>query len=485
MKKLVNIISNLKSTQLIGSTDVLIKNIVFDSREVSEDSLFVAQKGSMLDGHQYIEKAVGQGAIAVVCEELPKRIENGVCYIQVADSGKALGTIAAEFYDHPSEKLKLIGITGTNGKTTIVTLLFNLFRELGYKSGLLSTIENRIEDVVLPATHTTPDSVQINQMLAKMVASGVEYCFMEVSSHAAAQERIYGLHYRGGVFTNLTHDHLDYHPTFDAYLKAKKKFFDQLPATSFALSNTDDKRGEVMLQNTSAQKYSFGLRGVADFNTKIITNQFDGLELEIEKNQVWFKLIGKFNAYNLLAVYATAILLGEDKLRVLTKMSNMQPAEGRFEQIHAPNNITIIIDYAHTPDALDNVLNTIASIRTGNETLITLVGTGGNRDKTKRPIMAQIACNKSDKVLLTSDNPRDEDPDLIIEDMKMGLDVVQMRKVMSITNRKEAIKVALSIARSGDIILLAGKGHEKYQVIKGKNLPFDEKEIVKNALMNH
>lgn len=484
MKNLIDISGSLQVEQLIGSNDLLINEIIFDSRKAEKGSLFVAQSGTNVDGHQFIDLAIQQGAIAVVCEHIPDIINKSVCYIKVSDSKKALGILAAEFYDHPSTKLKLIGITGTNGKTTIVTLLHNLFIQLGYKAGLLSTIENKIGQECLASTHTTPDTIQLNQLLDKMVKANVELCFMEVSSHAVDQERIYGLHFSGGVFTNLSHDHLDYHLTFDEYLKAKKKFFDQLPSSSFALSNTDDKRGLIMLQNTKAKKYTYGLRGVADFNTKIITNQFEGLELEIDKQPVWFKLIGKFNAYNLLAVYATAVLIGEDKLKVLTLMSNMQAAEGRFDQIRSGNNINVIIDYAHTPDALENVLKTIASIRTGNEQLITVIGTGGNRDKLKRPIMAQIACNNSDRVILTSDNPRDEDPDQIIDDMKAGLDAVQLRKALSITNRKEAIKTALTFAKDGDIILVAGKGHEKYQIIKGEKLPFDEKEIVKQLLMN-
>lgn len=484
MKNLIDISGSLQIEQLIGSNDLLINEIIFDSRKVEKGSLFVAQSGTNVDGHQFIDLAIQQGAIAVVCEHIPDIINKSVCYIKVSDSKKALGILAAEFYDHPSTKLKLIGITGTNGKTTIVTLLHNLFSQLGYKTGLLSTIENKIGLECILSTHTTPDTIQLNQLLDKMVKANVELCFMEVSSHAVDQERIYGLHFSGGVFTNLSHDHLDYHLTFDEYLKAKKKFFDQLPSSSFALSNTDDKRGLIMLQNTKAKKYTYGLRGVADFNTKIITNQFEGLELEIDKQPVWFKLIGKFNAYNLLAVYATAVLLGEDKLKVLTLMSNMQAAEGRFDQIRSGNNINVIIDYAHTPDALENVLKTIASIRTGNEQLITVIGTGGNRDKLKRPIMAQIACNNSNRVILTSDNPRDEDPDQIIDDMKAGLDAVQLRKALSITNRREAIKTALTFAKEGDIILVAGKGHEKYQIIKGEKLPFDEKEIVKQLLMN-
>ncbi|PKP33817.1 MAG: UDP-N-acetylmuramoyl-L-alanyl-D-glutamate--2,6-diaminopimelate ligase [Bacteroidetes bacterium HGW-Bacteroidetes-17] len=484
MKNLIEISGSLQIEQLIGSNDLLINEIIFDSRKVEKGSLFVAQSGTNVDGHQFIDLAIQQGAVAVVCEQIPALINNSICYIQVQDSKKALGMLASEFYDHPSTKLKLIGITGTNGKTTIVTLLHNLFTQLGYKAGLLSTIENKIRQECLASTHTTPDTIQLNQLLDKMVKANVELCFMEVSSHAVDQERIHGLHFYGGVFTNLSHDHLDYHLTFDEYLKAKKKFFDQLSSSSFALSNTDDKRGLIMLQNTKAKKYTYGLRGVADFNTKIITNQFEGLELEIDKQPVWFKLIGKFNAYNLLAVYATAVLLGEDKLKVLTLMSDMQAAEGRFDQIRSGNNINVIIDYAHTPDALENVLKTIASIRTGNEQLITVIGTGGNRDKLKRPIMAQIACNNSDRVILTSDNPRDEDPDQIIDDMKAGLDAVQLRKALSITNRREAIKTALTFAKDGDIILVAGKGHEKYQIIKGEKLPFDEKEIVKQLLMN-
>ncbi len=484
MKKLKDIIVNLEIKKLIGSSGMMIQDIVFDSRKINEGSLFVAQIGTNVDGHDFIELAIQKGAKVIVCQILPENHDASVCYIQVEDSNKALGTLASEFYDNPSRKLKLVGVTGTNGKTTIVTLLYRLFKELGYKTGLLSTIENLIDGECIQATHTTPDTIQINQILDKMVKAGVSHAFMEVSSHAASQDRIFGLQFAGGVFTNLTHDHLDYHKTFDEYLSAKKKFFDYLPVASFALSNSDDKRGQVMLQNTKADRSTYGLRGVADFNTKIISNQFDGLELDIEQQSVWFKLIGKFNAYNILAVYASAILLGEDKLNVLTLMSNMQAAEGRFDQLQSKSNINVIIDYAHTPDALENVLNTIASIRTGNEQLITVVGTGGNRDKLKRPIMAQIACDNSDRVILTSDNPRDEDPDQIIEDMKAGLDAVQIRKVLSITKREEAIKTALILATSGDIVLLAGKGHEKYQVIKGQNLPFDEKEIVNQILMN-
>jgi UDP-N-acetylmuramoyl-L-alanyl-D-glutamate--2,6-diaminopimelate ligase len=484
LKKLTDIIANLKIEKSIGSLDLMIQNIAFDSRKVTKGSVFVAQIGTNADGHDFIELAIQKGATVVFCQHLPENLKDSVSYVQVADSNKALGILASEFYDNPSQKLNLIGVTGTNGKTTVVTMLYRLFNELGYKTGLLSTIENLIDGECIQATHTTPDTIQINQILDKMVQAGVDYAFMEVSSHAAAQDRIFGLHYRGGVFTNLTHDHLDYHKTFDDYLSAKKKFFDYLPASSFALSNTDDKRGQVILQNTKAHKSTYGLRGVADFNTKIVSNQFDGLELDIANQSVWFKLIGKFNAYNILAVYACAILLGEDQLNVLTLMSNMQPAEGRFEQLHSDSNINVIIDYAHTPDALENVLNTISSIRTGNEQLITVVGTGGNRDKLKRPIMAQIACDNSDRVILTSDNPRDEDPDQIIEDMKVGLNATQTRKVLSITKREEAIKTALTLATSDDIVLLAGKGHEKYQVIKGENLPFDEKQIVNQILMN-
>lgn len=484
MRKLTELLADIRILEQNGSSELDLRMIEFDSRKVKSNSMFIALVGTQVDGHNFIEKAILNGAIVILCQELPKKLDENICYLKVENTHFSLGMIASAFYNFPSKQLKLIGITGTNGKTTIASLLFNLYRDFGYKSGLLSTIENRIEEQILDATHTTPDAIQINELLSQMVEAGVEYCFMEVSSHAIDQGRIDGLNFSGGIFTNITHDHLDYHQSFDAYIKVKKKFFDCLPKNAFALTNLDDKRGHVMLQNTQAKKYTYGLNGIADFSCKIIENQFNGLQLSIEHQFIWFKLIGKFNAYNLLAIYATAVLLGEDKLETLAKLSNLETAEGRFEQIMTKSNITIIIDYAHTPDALKNVLETISSIRTGNEQLITVVGAGGNRDKAKRPIMAQIACSKSDRVLLTSDNPRFEDPDAIIEDMRAGVDVVFARKVLSISNRKEAIKTAIALAKPGDIILIAGKGHEKYQAIKGKKIPFDEKKIINEALMN-
>ena len=483
MKNINDILTAIEVVEAVGSANPDIKKIVFDSRLVEQGSLFVAVNGTQVDGHKFIEKAVQSGAVAVVCENFPSSISDHILYLKVKNSQLAMGFLVAEFFDHPSEKLKLVGVTGTNGKTTIASMLYRLFGNLGYKVGLLSTIENRINDKIIEATHTTPDVIQINQLLSRMAYEGVDYCFMEASSHAIDQERLSGLYFVGGVFTNLTHDHLDYHKDFKSYLTAKKKFFDELPADAFALTNMDDKNGLVMQQNTKAEKYSYGLRGVADFNCKIIENQFDGLQLQVEEQAVWFRLIGKFNAYNLMAVYATAVLLGEDKLDVLTQLSKIEAAEGRFEQLRSSEGIFIIIDYAHTPDALKNVLETIASIRSGNEQLITLLGAGGNRDKTKRPLMAKIACQKSDKVILTSDNPRDEEPAAIIEDMKAGLDPTEKRKVLSIVNRIEAIKTATAIANKGDIILLAGKGHEKYQIIAGGVIiPMDEKEIIKEVL---
>lgn len=483
MKNINDILTAIEIVESIGSANPAIKNIVFDSRLVEIGSLFVAVNGTQVNGHKFIEKAIQSGAVAILCEELPSNILDEILYLKVRNSQLAMGFLVAEFFDHPSEKLKLVGVTGTNGKTTIASMLFRLFNNLGYKVGLLSTIENRINDEIIEATHTTPDVVQINQLLSRMANEGVDYCFMEASSHAIDQNRVSGLHFAGGVFTNLTHDHLDYHKDFKSYLTAKKKFFDGLPVDAFALTNMDDKNGLLMQQNTKADKYSYGLRGVADFNCKIIENQFDGLQLQIEDQSVWFRLIGKFNAYNLMAVYATAVLLLEDKLEILTELSKIEAAEGRFEQLRSEEKISVIIDYAHTPDALKNVLETISSIRSGNEQLITLVGAGGNRDKTKRPLMAKVCCQKSDKVILTSDNPRDEDPNEIIEDMKAGLDPTEKRKVLSIVNRIEAIKTAVALAQKGDIILLAGKGHEKYQVLAGgKIIKLDEKKIINEVL---
>ncbi len=483
LRKLNDILYAVTIHKTVGSSNVEVSSIAFDSRCVVKDCVFVAQKGTQVDGHDYIHEAIKNGAIAIVCESLPEQLDSTVYYVQVADTKNALGIIAAEFYNQPSKNLKLVGVTGTNGKTTIVSLLYKLYKGLGYKVGLLSTIENVIDGQSVGATHTTADAIQNNKMLGQMVTADVDYCFMEVSSHSIDQGRISGLHFSGGIFTNLTHEHLDYHLTFNEYLKAKKKFFDLLPKPSFALTNTDDKNGKIMLQNTKAQKFTYGLRGISDFHCKIITNHFDGIELSIDQRSIWFRLIGEFNAYNIMAIYATAVLLGEDKLKVLTLLSNLNSADGRFDQIRSTNNTTVIIDYAHTPDALKNVLDTISSIRVGNEKLITVVGAGGDRDKTKRPIMAQIACDRSDQVILTSDNPRDEDPDLIIEDMKTGLDPMAKKKIISIVKREEAIKTAIALASADDIILLAGKGHEKYQIIKGKSYPLDEKRIVNEALM--
>ncbi len=476
MKYLSDIMEGLPFTELQGAADVEINAIVFDSRKVTPGCMFVAVKGTLVDGHDYMEQAVKDGAVAVVCEDLPGHTVNNADFIMVADSAVALGIIAANFYDRPSEKLKLVGVTGTNGKTTIATLLYKLFRELGYKCGLLSTVENQINGQVVAATHTTPDPIALNQLLSDMVTKGCDYCFMEVSSHAVAQHRIAGLTFAGGVFSNLTHDHLDYHKTFDNYIKAKKAFFDSLPKNAFALTNADDKNGSVMLQNTRAYRKSYALKSMADYRVKLLENEFSGLLLNVDGEDVWFKLVGTFNAYNLLAVYATALLLEQDKAHVLTALSKLTGAEGRFDYITSPDKIIGIVDYAHTPDAVQNVLSTIRDIRKGTEKVITIIGCGGDRDKAKRPVMARVACDWSDKVILTSDNPRSEDPDQIIRDMQAGVDAVNQRKTLSITDRREAIKTAVHLAQPGDIILLAGKGHEKYQDTNGIKSHFDDKE---------
>jgi len=461
-----------------GATNVAITKVFFDSRETVKNCLFVAVKGIQHDGHEYIQEAISRGAIAVVCEKMPKKTNGKVTYIKVKNSSVALGYIASNFYDNPSTQLKLIGVTGTNGKTTSVTLLFNLFKALGYKVGLLSTIKNRIDKEEIAPTHTTPDTLQINMLLKKMVDSKCTHCFMEVSSHAILQNRIAGIEFTGGVFTNITHEHLDYHKTFDEYINTKKQLFDSLSSKAFALINKDDKHGEIMLQNTKAIKKTFGMRSMADFKCKVIESQFSGLFLNMDGNEVWSKLIGGFNAYNLLVVYAIALLLKEDKLRVLTALSNLNPVEGRFECLKTGLEIIGVIDYAHTPDALKNVLHAINDIRTGNETLITVVGCGGDRDVQKRPIMAHIACEKSDQVILTSDNPRSEEPEAIIKEMQKGIEPMYSQKVLSIVDRREAIKTACTIAQPNDIILVAGKGHEKYQEIKGEKYPFDDKEVL-------
>ena len=481
MKYLSDILEGLAFTELQGSADTEISAVVFDSRKVIAGALFVAVRGTQVDGHDYIDKAIKMGAAAIICEDLPAHTASEADFFMVANSAKALGIVSSNFYDKPSAKLKLIGVTGTNGKTTIATLLYQLFRELGYKCGLLSTVENQINGQVIPATHTTPDPVALNMLLDEMVEKGCDYCFMEVSSHAVAQHRIEGLVFGGGIFTNLTHDHLDYHKTFAEYLKAKKAFFDGLPKSAFALTNADDKNGPVMLQNTIAHKKAYGLKNMADYRARILENQFGGLLLQVDNEDVWFKMVGTFNAYNLLAVYAAAMLMDQDRAKVLTILSKLKGAEGRFEYIVAKNKVIGIVDYAHTPDAVQNVLSTIHDIRKGNEKVITVIGCGGDRDKTKRPIMAKVACEWSDKVILTSDNPRTEDPAQIIRDMEEGVDPAFKRYALSIADRKEAIKTACHLARPGDIILLAGKGHEKYQEVKGVRSHFDDMEELTNV----
>jgi UDP-N-acetylmuramoyl-L-alanyl-D-glutamate--2,6-diaminopimelate ligase len=478
MATLKDILYQVSLEQVVGTTELYIAAIEFDSRKVAVNTLFIAVKGTISDGHQFIDKAIELGANAIVCDELPVDLKEGITYINVKDSAKALGIIASNFYYNPSKDLKLVGITGTNGKTTVATLLYKLFRELGYKVGLISTVENQINDVIIPSTHTTPDPIALNILLSDMVVKGCDYCFMEVSSHAIAQSRIEGLNFAGGIFTNITHDHLDFHKTFDNYIKAKKAFFDGLNKSAFALTNTDDKNGMVMLQNTAAHKKTYGLKSMTDFKAKIIENQFSGLHLDIDGEDVYFKLVGSFNASNLLAVYGAALLLDQDKTKVLTILSKLSGAEGRFDYMISPNRIIAIVDYAHTPDAIENVLSTVDNIRTKTEQVITVVGCGGDRDKTKRPIMAKTACDWSDKVILTSDNPRSEEPETIIKDMQAGVSPVNQKKVISITDRREAIRTACHLAKPGDIILVAGKGHEKYQDIKGVKSDFDDKKIL-------
>ena len=482
MKSLKDILYSVSIKKVLGSTDVEVDDICFDSRKAKPGFAFIAVRGTVVDGHKFIAQCVSNGVVAVICEELPAEIVTGVTYVEVENSAKSLGIIAANFYDRPSEKLKLVGITGTNGKTTIATLLFQLFRELGYKVGLLSTVQNHINDQIIPSTHTTPDPISLNILLNEMVHSGCDFCFMEVSSHAVAQYRIEGLQFAGGVFSNLTHDHLDFHLTFDAYLKAKKGFFDGLDRNAFVLTNVDDKNGKVMMQNTKAHQKTYGIKNNADFKSKVIENHFSGLLLDIDNKEVWFKMVGSFNAYNLLAVYAIASLLEQDREKVLTVLSSLGGAEGRFDHFISPAGVIGIVDYAHTPDAVQNVLSTVQDIRKGTEQVITIIGCGGDRDKAKRPVMAQVACDWSDKVILTSDNPRTEAAVDIIQEMEAGVSPTNKKKTISITDRKEAIRTACHLAKPGDIIVLAGKGHEKYQEINGVKFPFDDKQILTKLL---
>jgi UDP-N-acetylmuramoyl-L-alanyl-D-glutamate--2,6-diaminopimelate ligase len=465
-----------------GSTDVAIQKIEFDSRKVQENDVFVAIRGTVSDGHEFIEKAISLGAAAIVCDTLPEVIVANITYIQVKDTNSALAFIAANFYNNPSDKIRLVGVTGTNGKTTIASLLYQLYKKAGYKVGLLSTVKIMVDETEYKATHTTPDSLTINYYLNEMIAVGCEYCFMEVSSHGVHQKRTEGLHFEGGVFTNLSHDHLDYHPTFAEYRDVKKSFFDHLPKTAFALTNVDDKNGAVMLQNTSARKLTYALKSYADYRAQILENQLSGLLLKINDNEVWVKLIGTFNAYNLLAIYGTAIELGMDSLEALRLLSELESVSGRFQFIVSADKVTAIVDYAHTPDALENVLKTINDIRTNNEKLISVVGCGGDRDKTKRPIMANIASQMSDTVIFTSDNPRTENPATIISEMEKGVEPQNYKKTLSIEDRKQAIKTACQLANANDIILIAGKGHENYQEINGVRHHFDDMETVKELL---
>ena len=482
MRLLTDILYKAGLEEIIGTTNVAVSSITFDSRKVKKDSLFIAVKGTAVDGHNFITQAIETGAIAIVCEEIPTMQLENITYVKVKNANYALGIIAANFYDNPSQKLKLVGVTGTNGKTTTVTLLYNLFKSLGYTVGLLSTVKNKINNEELVATHTTPDAISLNELLNKMLEKGCQYVFMEVSSHAIVQHRVTGITFAGGVFTNITHDHLDYHKTFDEYIKAKKTFFDNLPEEAFALTNKDDANGMVMLQNTKATRVTYALKSPADHKCRIVENHLNGLLLNIDNKEVWVKLIGMFNAYNVLAVYSVAVLLKQDATNILTALSTLNSVEGRFQYLKSETGIIGIVDYAHTPDALKNVLETIKGIRTGNEQVVTLAGCGGDRDAAKRPIMAKIACQFSNKVILTSDNPRSEDPEEILNQMQKGIDPVDAKKTLRITDRKEAIKTACSLAKPGDIILIAGKGHEKYQEIKGVKHPFDDFEILKETL---
>jgi UDP-N-acetylmuramoyl-L-alanyl-D-glutamate--2,6-diaminopimelate ligase len=478
VNKLQSITKGITLVSTVGNHNPLIETIQFDSRNIQNHDVFVAVKGFQADGHQYIETAIHKGASVIVCETMPAVLSHQVTYVQVTDSAEALGIMASNYFDNPSEKLKLVGITGTNGKTTTVTLLHQLFIKLGYKAGLLSTIRNSIHTQVVEATHTTPDPVQLNMLLAEMVEAGCDYCFMEVSSHAAHQKRIAGLKFSGAVFSNITQDHLDYHQTFAEYIKAKKLFFDGLPADAFSLVNTDDKNGLVMQQNTKSAKYTYALKSMANFKGKVLEAHLDGMLVAFDGTEVWTRFIGGFNAYNLLAVYSVAILLKQDRLQVIKALSDLQPVDGRFQYIKSKSGKLAIVDYAHTPDALENVLNTIREIRESDNQIISVIGAGGNRDKTKRPLMAAITAKLSDKVILTSDNPRNEKPEDIIDDMQVGVLPPYNKKILVVTQRQEAIKVACMLAQPGDIILVAGKGHETYQEVQGVKHHFDDREVI-------
>ncbi|MCW1147282.1 UDP-N-acetylmuramoyl-L-alanyl-D-glutamate--2,6-diaminopimelate ligase [Flavobacterium lacisediminis] len=482
MKQLKDILYKVGIEAVHGATDITISKIEFDSRKIELNDVFVAIRGTLSDGHDYIEKALSLGAVAVICEEFPSVIVNGVTYIKVKDSNEALAFLAANYYENPSENIRLVGVTGTNGKTTIASLLYQLFKKAGFKVGLLSTVKIMVDEQEFKATHTTPDSLTINKFLDLMVQEGCEFCFMEVSSHGVHQKRTEALRFEGGVFTNLSHDHLDYHNTFAEYRDVKKSFFDNLPKSAFAITNIDDKNGLVMLQNTKAKKLTYALKSYADYKAQILENQLSGLLLKINDNEVWVKLIGSFNAYNLLAIYGVAVELGIEKVEALRLLSELESVSGRFQFIVSDTKITAIVDYAHTPDALENVLKTIEDIRTKNEQLITVVGCGGDRDKTKRPIMAHIASSMSDKAIFTSDNPRTENPETIIEEMEKGVEPQNFKKTVSILDRKQAIKTACQLANPNDIILIAGKGHETYQEINGVRHDFDDLQIVTELL---
>ena len=479
--KLSALLERLSIIETKGEVEKEITGVNSDSRQVAPGHLFIAVKGTQVDGHRFIGKAIEQGAVAVVCEEIPAEQPAGVTFVKVENSEQVVGEIATAFYGHPTEKMKLVGVTGTNGKTTIATTLYNLFRRLGYKVGLLSTVCNYIDDQAVPTEHTTPDPITLNKLLAQMVEAGCSYVFMEVSSHSVVQNRIGGLHFVGGLFTNLTRDHLDYHKTFENYLKAKQQFFDRLPKDAFAITNVDDKHGMVMVQNTKATVKTYSVQQVADFKAKIIECHFEGMYLEINGKEVGVHFIGKFNVSNLLAVYGAAVMLGEDPMDVLVALSEMKPVSGRLEALRSPSGYTAVVDYAHTPDALENVLNAIHGVLEGKGQVITVCGAGGNRDKGKRPLMAQEAVRQSDRVIITSDNPRFEEPQAIIDDMLAGLDAEQMKKVLTIVDRREAIRAACMLAQKGDVILIAGKGHEDYQDVQGVKHHFDDKEEVRKC----